>query len=70
MIVFLPTKKKYAKTPVMLFTHGGGWSGGNRYVIMKKIFLSPLKTLLENGIACISIEYRLRVALLEATLVY
>lgn len=59
MTVFMPKTKRFKKTPVMLFTHGGGWSGGNRYVILKKNFISPMKSFLDSGIACVSIEYRL-----------
>ncbi len=28
IILFLPKVKKYPKTPVMLYTHGGGWAKG------------------------------------------
>jgi len=43
----------------MIFIHGGGWGGGNKYKIAGAPFFGTLKTLLENGIACASIEYRL-----------
>lgn len=59
MIVFLPAGKNIGKMPVMLFTHGGGWSGGDRYVVLKKNFAEPMKAFLNAGIACVSIEYRL-----------
>ncbi|MBK0383617.1 alpha/beta hydrolase [Pedobacter sp. SD-b] len=59
MIIFMPKNKKYKKTPFMVFTHGGGWAYGDRYVILKDLFFKPLQFLLDSGIACASIEYRL-----------
>jgi acetyl esterase/lipase len=59
MIIFFPKEKKDPKIPVMLYTHGGGWGGGNKLNIMGAPFLGTLKTLLNNGIACATIEYRL-----------
>lgn len=59
LILFYPKNVKYKKAPLMVFTHGGGWTSGNRYVVLKNIFLNPLKELLANGIACASVEYRL-----------
>jgi len=59
MIIFFPKDKKEPKIPVMLYTHGGGWGGGNKLNIMGAPFLGTLKTLLNNGIACATIEYRL-----------
>ena len=45
--------------PVMIFTHGGGWGGGNKYKILGAPFIGTLQTLLNNGIACATIDYRL-----------
>jgi acetyl esterase/lipase len=59
MIIFFPKDKKEPKMPVMLYTHGGGWGGGNKLNIIGAPFLGTLKTLLNNGIACATIEYRL-----------
>ncbi len=59
MIMFFPSVKKYPKSPVMLYTHGGGWGGGNKYNISRTAFIGTLRILLENGITCASIEYRL-----------
>lgn len=59
MLLIMPKVKKYAKTPVMLYTHGGGWGKGDRYVILTPLFFETVKILAENGIACASIEYRL-----------
>ncbi|NOR75596.1 MAG: prolyl oligopeptidase family serine peptidase [Draconibacterium sp.] len=43
----------------MLYTHGGGWGGGSKYNIFRSGFNGTLKTLLDNGIVCATIEYRL-----------
>lgn len=59
MILFLPEVKAEAKMPVMVFIHGGGWGGGNKYKIAGAPFFGTLQTLLKNGIACATIEYRL-----------
>ena len=59
MILFRPLVKKYEKAPVMLYTHGGGWGGGDKYVILGNPFQATLTQLLSNGIACATIEYRL-----------
>ena len=59
LILFLPKKTTSDKMPVMLYTHGGGWGGGNKYRILKPSFLDTLRILLDNGVACASIEYRL-----------
>ncbi|MEN8661037.1 MAG: alpha/beta hydrolase fold domain-containing protein [Lentimonas sp.] len=47
------------KVPWMMHVHGGGWRGGNRYVVMKQSFHGTMQQLAENGIACFSIDYRL-----------
>ena len=59
MIIFFPKDKKKPKMPVMLYTHGGGWGGGNKLNILGAPFIGTLRTLLNNGIACATIEYRL-----------
>ena len=59
MILFLPNVKAGTKMPVMLYTHGGGWGGGNKLNILGAPFIGTLKTILNEGIACAAIEYRL-----------
>ncbi len=59
MLLFLPKVKLEKKMPVMLFIHGGGWGGGDKFKILGAPFLGTLKVLLNNGIACATIEYRL-----------
>ena len=47
------------KAPWMLFVHGGGWRGGNKYNILRPAFAGTLKQLTENGVACFTVKYRL-----------
>jgi acetyl esterase/lipase len=47
------------KTPWMLFVHGGGWRGGNKYNVLRSAFSGTLKQLTGNGVACFTIQYRL-----------
>lgn len=59
LILFVPKVRKYAKTPLMLYTHGGGWGRGDKFNILQRDFIETLEILTDNGIACASIEYRL-----------
>ncbi|WP_269523129.1 alpha/beta hydrolase [Coraliomargarita parva] len=59
MILFLPDREVEGPMPVMLYTHGGGWGGGSKYKIFGPVFLSSLRQILDQGIACAAIDYRL-----------
>lgn len=52
-------KKMKKKNPWMMHVHGGGWRGGSKYNVLKKAFFGTLQNLLENGVICVTIEYRL-----------
>lgn len=59
MDIYYPEKDKVKKkNPWMLHVHGGGWAGGDRYKIFRESFLGTLKTLLDSGVVCVTIEYR------------
>ena len=47
------------KAPWMLFVHGGGWRGGNKYNVLRSAFAGTLKQLTDNGVACFTVKYRL-----------
>jgi len=47
------------KASWMLFVHGGGWRGGNKYNVLRSVFSGTLRQLTDNGIACFTIKYRL-----------
>ncbi|ALJ06755.1 hypothetical protein APS56_06035 [Pseudalgibacter alginicilyticus] len=60
MTIFYPEVNKIQQeNPWMLHIHGGGWAGGSKYNILKKAFLGTLKSLLDEGVICITIQYRL-----------
>jgi len=59
MTIFYPSPEKLkSKNPWMMHVHGGGWAGGSKYNILKKAFLGTLKALLDNGVICVTIQYR------------
>jgi len=60
LIYFKPKNlKAVEKAPWMMFVHGGGWRGGNKFGIFRSAFAGTLKQLTESGIACFTIRYRL-----------
>lgn len=60
LVYFKPKNLKAGdKAPWMLFTHGGGWRGGNKYNVLRSVFSGTLEQLTENGVACFAIRYRL-----------
>lgn len=59
MDIYYPVSDKVKnKNPWMLHVHGGGWAGGDRYKVFRKSFLGTLKSLLAEGVVCVTIEYR------------
>jgi acetyl esterase/lipase len=59
MDIYYPNADKIKKNnPWMLHVHGGGWAGGDRYKIFRKSFVNTLKSLLDSGVVCVTIEYR------------
>ena len=60
MDIYYPNADKLkAKNPWMLHIHGGGWAGGNKEVILKPAHVHTLKSLVEQGVVCATISYRL-----------
>jgi acetyl esterase/lipase len=59
MVLFLPAKAIEGPYPVMLYTHGGGWNSGDPFNVFNAPFKRSLDSLLANGVAVASIEYRL-----------
>jgi acetyl esterase/lipase len=59
MDFFYPSpEKRKENMPWMVFVHGGGWAGGNKDNIFKNAYLGTLKNLLDNGVLCVTIDYR------------
>ncbi len=57
--LFLPKETPSEPMPVMLYTHGGGWGGGDKFKVLQPVFRETLARLLDAGVACAAIEYRL-----------
>jgi acetyl esterase/lipase len=53
-----PKAKKFAKMPLVIYTHGGGWANGDRYMALWPNAVKAVTQLGENGIAVALIEYR------------
>lgn len=54
---YAPRKVKYAKTPVIVYIHGGGLIGGDKRAEMTQ--LNYVDQMLDQGYAIVSINYRL-----------
>jgi acetyl esterase/lipase len=50
--IYIPNKRIATPTPAVVWIHGGGWSGGDK-------FPSQVGMLAQNGFLCVSINYRL-----------
>jgi acetyl esterase/lipase len=59
LLLLLPKEKKVEKSPLVVYIHGGGWGGGDKYKVLRTDVLSVCRELNSRGIACASIEYRL-----------
>ena len=46
-------------SPVVIYTHGGGWAAGSKQGAAKSSFAAVFKRLLDQGFAVASVEYRL-----------
>lgn len=58
-ILYPNQDKRNDKNPWVLFVHGGGWAGGNKDNIYRTAFAGTLKKLLDEGVVCVTIDYRL-----------
>jgi acetyl esterase/lipase len=58
LCLFRPKVRKYQNAPLMVFIHGGGWGGGDKYKVLLPPFYKALQKMSANGIACAAIEYR------------
>lgn len=56
---FAPLKKTEGATPLVIYIHGGGWVGGNRYRMIRPQIANVIRDLNHCGVTCASIEYRL-----------
>ncbi len=58
MDILTPKGLKAIAAPVLIFIHGGGWGGGDRYEIQKPVIAGVFNRCAQAGIICVSIEYR------------
>ncbi|HEY1050964.1 MAG TPA: alpha/beta hydrolase [Prosthecobacter sp.] len=59
LMLFAPLEKKFEKSPLVVYIHGGGWGKGDRYKVLRADILNVIRELNKRGVACASIEYRL-----------
>jgi acetyl esterase/lipase len=59
LMVFQPLVKKYEKAPLVVYIHGGGWAGGDRYKVLRPDVIGVIRSLSQAGFVCASVEYRL-----------
>ena len=59
LMLFQPLVKKYEKAPLVVYIHGGGWGGGDKYKVLRNDIISVIRSLNQAGFVCASIEYRL-----------
>ena len=57
--LYYPAAGRSEKSPVIVFTHGGGWAAGNRYKAASGSFAIVFKKLLAKGFAVAPVTYRL-----------
>jgi acetyl esterase/lipase len=59
LMLFLPLEKRFEKSPLVVYIHGGGWGNGDRYRVTRGDIIRVIRGLNERGVTCASIEYRL-----------
>jgi len=59
LMLFQPLVKKFEKSPLVVYIHGGGWGGGDKYKVLRNDILGVIRSLNQAGLTCASIEYRL-----------
>ena len=57
--LYYPTANREEFSPVIIYTHGGGWAAGSRGGITKGSFSAVFSELLAEGFAVASVDYRL-----------
>jgi len=52
MMLFLPQEKKFEKSPLVVFIHGGGFAGGDKFHVRRHDILGVLNELTVRGFTC------------------
>ncbi len=59
LLLFLPLEKKLEKSPLVVYIHGGGFGGGDKFKVLRPDVIGVIRELNRQGLTCASIEYRL-----------
>jgi acetyl esterase/lipase len=59
LMLFQPLEKKFEKTPLVVYIHGGGFGGGDRTKVLRPDSIGVVRELNRRGFTCASVEYRL-----------
>ncbi len=57
--IYYPTENRAEKSPVVIYTHGGGWATGSRFGVSNASFGVVHKALVKKGFCVVSVQYRL-----------
>ena len=57
--LFLPLTNRFERSPLVVFIHGGGFGGGDKFHVLRRDAIGVVHDLNRQGVACASIEYRL-----------
>ena len=57
--LYYPTANGGESSPVIIYTHGGGWAAGSRSGVTKGLFSKLFTDLLAEGFCVASVDYRL-----------
>ena len=57
--LYFPTQKKYTKSPVLIYVHGGAWLVGRKESVNNARFNGAFNALRDNGYTIVSPEYTL-----------
>jgi acetyl esterase/lipase len=57
--ILTPKGLTAAAAPVLMYIHGGGWGGGDRYRMLKDDISGVFNRCGKAGVICVTIEYRL-----------
>ncbi|GEP41385.1 alpha/beta hydrolase [Brevifollis gellanilyticus] len=60
--ILTPKGLKAEKAPLLVYIHGGGWGGGDRYRMARPDIAGVFRRCGATGIICASLEYRLNTA--------
>ncbi|MEQ2006377.1 MAG: alpha/beta hydrolase fold domain-containing protein [Limisphaerales bacterium] len=59
LLLFLPLEKKFEQSPLVVYIHGGGFGGGDKFKVLRPDVIGVIRELNRRGLTCASIEYRL-----------